>query len=161
MNASLSGNFPLHKQFIHGQCSACCVSQNIVFGIEDDTPLAPDTLCLKKYFQRMQKNIGREVFDWLDDKAHSGKPVITDMFGLSFSITDKDILRHILDNSHYVNIYYNDNADLDNKLVHLIRLYGSTSKFRSRYHSHKIRLCDQTGKEIPFESVVNTVKWFH
>ena len=138
---------PTEDQFIHGCCSAIGASQNIVLGIEDNDPSNLDTIYFKKYFQRIQKKTGREVFDWFDEKISSSEPIVTDIFGHSLDTTDKDILMLILEKSQYTNIYYYNQADYEQKIINLIRLYGSPEEFTKRYYNHKIRLCDQIAED--------------
>lgn len=138
---------PTEDQFIHGCCSAIGASQNIVLGIEDNDPSNLDTIYFKKYFQRIQKKTGREVFDWFDEEISSPKPIVTNIFGHSLDTTDKDILMLILEKSQYTNIYYYNQADYEQKIINLVRLYGSPEEFTKRYYNHKIRLCDQTAED--------------
>ena len=138
---------PTEDQFIHGCCSAMGASQNIVLGIEDNDPSNLDTIYFKKYFQRIQKKTGREVFDWFDEKISSSEPIVTDIFGHSLDTTDKDILMLIFEKSQYTNIYYYNQADYEQKIINLVRLYGSPEEFTKRYYNHKIRLCDQTAED--------------
>lgn len=138
---------PTEDQFIHGCCSAMGASQNIVLGIEDNDPSNLDTIYFKKYFQRIQKKTGREVFDWFDEEISSSKPIVTDIFGHSLDTTDKDILMLIFEKSQYTNIYYYNQADYEQKIINLVRLYGSPEEFTKRYYNHKIRLCDQIAED--------------
>lgn len=138
---------PTEDQFIHGCCSAIGASQNIVLGIEDNDPSNLDTIYFKKYFQRIQKKTGREVFDWFDEEISSPKPIVTNIFGHSLDTTDKDILMLILEKSQYTNIYYYNQADYEQKIINLVRLYGSPEEFTKRYYNHKIRLCDQIAED--------------
>lgn len=138
---------PTEDQFIHGCCSAMGASQNIVLGIEDNDPSNLDTIYFKKYFQRIQKKTGREVFDWFDEKISSSEPIVTDIFGHSLDTTDKDILMLIFEKSQYTNIYYYNQADYEQKIINLIRLYGSPEEFTKRYYNHKIRLRDQIAED--------------
>lgn len=138
---------PTEDQFIHGCCSAMGASQNIVLGIEDNDPSNLDTIYFKKYFQRIQKKTGREVFDWFDEKISSSEPIVTDIFGHSLDTTDKDILMLIFEKSQYTNIYYYNQADYEQKIINLVRLYGSPEEFTKRYYNHKIRLCDQIAED--------------
>lgn len=138
---------PTEDQFIHGCCSAIGASQNIVLGIEDNDPSNLDTIYFKKYFQRIQKKTGREVFDWFDKEISSPKPIVTNIFGHSLDTTDKDILMLILEKSQYTNIYYYNQADYEQKIINLVRLYGSPEEFTKRYYNHKIRLCDQIAED--------------
>ena len=138
---------PTEDQFIHGCCSAMGASQNIVLGIEDNDPSNLDTIYFKKYFQRIQKKTGREVFDWFDEEFSSPEPIVTDIFGHSLDTTDKDILMLILEKSRYTNIYYYNQADYEQKIINLVRLYGSPEEFTKRYYNHKIRLCDQIAED--------------
>lgn len=138
---------PTEDQFIHGCCSAIGASQNIVLGIEDNDPSNLDTIYFKKYFQRIQKKTGREVFDWFDEKISSSEPIVTDIFGHSLDTTDKDILMLIFEKSQYTNIYYYNQADYEQKIINLVRLYGSPEEFTKRYYNHKIRLRDQIAED--------------
>lgn len=138
---------PTEDHFIHGRCSAMGASQNIVLGIEDNDPSNLDTIYFKKYFQRIQKKTGREVFDWFDEKISSSEPIVTDIFGHSLDTTDKDILMLIFEKSQYTNIYYYNQADYEQKIINLVRLYGSPEEFTKRYYNHKIRLCDQIAED--------------
>lgn len=138
---------PTEDQFIHGCCSAMGASQNIVLGIEDNDPSNLDTIYFKKYFQRIQKKTGREVFDWFDEKISSSEPIVTDIFGHSLDTTDKDILMLIFKKSRYTNIYYYNQADYEQKIINLVRLYGSPEEFTKRYYNHKIRLHDQIAED--------------
>lgn len=138
---------PTEDQFIHGCCSAIGASQNIVLGIEDNDPSNLDTIYFKKYFQRIQKKTGREVFDWFDEKISSSEPIVTDIFGHSLDTTDKDILMLIFEKSRYTNIYYYNQADYEQKIINLVRLYGSPEEFTKRYYNHKIRLRDQIAED--------------
>ena len=138
---------PTEDQFIHGCCSAMGASQNIVLGIEDNDPSNLNTIYFKKYFQRIQKKTGREVFDWFDEKTSSSEPIVTDIFGHSLDTTDKDMLMLILEKSRYTNIYYYNQADYEQKIINLVRLYGSPEEFTKRYYKHKIRLCDQIAED--------------
>lgn len=138
---------PTEDQFIHGCYSAIGASQNIVLGIEDNDPSNLDTIYFKKYFQRIQKKTGREVFDWFDEKISSSEPIVTDIFGHSLDTTDKDILMLIFEKSQYTNIYYYNQADYEQKIINLVRLYGSPEEFTKRYYNHKIRLCDQIAED--------------
>lgn len=138
---------PTEDQFIHGCCSAIGASQNIVLGIEDNDSSNLDTIYFKKYFQRIQKKTGREVFDWFDEEISSPKPIVTNIFGHSLDTTDKDILMLILEKSQYTNIYYYNQADYEQKIINLVRLYGSPEEFTKRYYNHKIRLCDQIAED--------------
>ena len=122
-------------------------SQNIVLGIEDNDPSNLDTIYFKKYFQRIQKKTGREVFDWFDEKISSSEPIVTDIFGHSLDTTDKDILMLIFEKSRYTNIYYYNQADYEQKIINLVRLYGSPEEFTKRYYNHKIRLHDQIAED--------------
>lgn len=138
---------PSSEQFIHGRCSFDGNPQNIVLGIEDNDPSNLDTIYFKKYFQRIQKKTGREVFDWFDEKISSSEPIVTDIFGHSLDTTDKDILMLILEKSRYTNIYYYNQADYEQKIINLVRLYGSPEEFTKRYYNHKIRLRDQIAED--------------
>lgn len=138
---------PTEDHFIHGRCAAMGASQNIVLGIEDNDPSNLDTIYFKKYFQRIQKKTGREVFDWFDEKISSSEPIVTDIFGHSLDTTDKDILMLIFEKSQYTNIYYYNQADYEQKIINLVRLYGSPEEFTKRYYNHKIRLCDQIAED--------------
>lgn len=138
---------PTEDHFIHGRCAAMGASQNIVLGIEDNDPSNLDTIYFKKYFQHIQKKTGREVFDWFDEKISSSEPIVTDIFGHSLDTTDKDILMLIFEKSQYTNIYYYNQADYEQKIINLVRLYGSPEEFTKRYYNHKIRLCDQIAED--------------
>lgn len=138
---------PTEDHFIHGRCAAMSASQNIVLGIEDNDSSNLDTIYFKKYFQRIQKKTGREVFDWFDEEISSPKPIVTDIFGHSLDTTDKDMLMLILEKSQYTNIYYYNQADYEQKIINLVRLYGSPEEFTKRYYNHKIRLCDQIAED--------------
>lgn len=142
----LGHNIPTEYQFIHGEISFTDESKklpsnshNIVLGIEDDEPSDLDTVYFKKYFQRIQKRTGRELYGWLD--RHSDSDNITvDIFGHSLDTTDKDILLTLFERTHHTNIYYYNQADYERKTLNLIRLYGA-DEFTKRYYNYKIRLC--------------------
>lgn len=129
-------NTPLREHFIHGRCSASGTPQNIVLGTEDQDPENLDTIYFKKYFQRIQKRTGREVYDWFA----ADKEIEVDIFGHSMDITDKDVLLMILNTAVRTHIYYYNQADYEQKIINLIRLYGNPDEFTKRYYAHKIDL---------------------
>lgn len=131
---------PTEDHFIHGRCSIDGDPQNIVLGIEDDNPSNLDTIYFEKYFQRIQKKTGREVFDWFDQEITPGDPIVTDIFGHSLDTTDKDILMLIFEKSQHTNIYYYNQSDYESKIINLVKLYGSPDEFTKRYYNHQIRL---------------------
>ena len=129
-------NTPLREHFIHGRCSTSGTPQNIVLGTEDQDPENLDTIYFKKYFQRIQKRTGREVYDWFA----ADKEIEVDIFGHSMDITDKDVLLMILNTAVRTHIYYYNQADYEQKIINLIRLYGNPDEFTKRYYAHKIDL---------------------
>ena len=129
-------NTTLREHFIHGRCSTSGTPQNIVLGTEDQDPENLDTIYFKKYFQRIQKRTGREVYDWFA----ADKEIEVDIFGHSMDITDKDVLLMILNTAVRTHIYYYNQADYEQKIINLIRLYGNPDEFTKRYYAHKIDL---------------------
>lgn len=139
-NNGIGIEVPLNTQFIHGCHSYDGDIGNIVLGIEDDDPNDLDTVYFKKYFQRIQKRTGRELYNWIDQMNAQNTPMVVDIFGHSLDTTDRDILLTIFENSLYTNIYYLDQDDYERKVINLIRLYESPDEFTKRYYNNKIRL---------------------
>ena len=129
-------DIPLREHFIHGRCSASGNPQNIVLGMDDNEPENLDTIYFKKYFQRIQKRTGREVYDWFA----ADKEIEVDIFGHSMDTTDRDVLLMILNTAVLTHIYYYNQADYEQKIINLIRLYGNPDEFTKRYYAHKIDL---------------------
>lgn len=125
--------------FIHGRISSYETPANIVLGIEDSDPDNLDTVYFKKYFQRIQKKTGREVFDWIDPQSNS-IPIVVDIFGHSLDTTDRDILLKIMNFASYTTIYYLNQGDYEQKILNLIRIFGSPEAFTQKYYSNQIRL---------------------
>lgn len=128
------------SHFIHGTISSFDVFANIVLGIDDYDPENLDTIYFKKYFQRIQKKTGREVFSWINPEENPNSEIIVDIFGHSLDITDKDILLKIMNRSVYTTIYYLNQSDYEQKILNLIRIFGSPDNFCEKYYNNKIRL---------------------
>lgn len=126
--------------FIHGTISSFDSFANIVLGIDDYDPENLETIYFKKYFQRIQKKTGREVFSWINPEENPNSEIIVDIFGHSLDITDKDILLKIMNRSVFTTIYYLNQSDYEQKILNLIRIFGSPDTFCERYYNNKIRL---------------------
>lgn len=126
--------------FIHGRISSFDTFANIVLGIDDYDPENLDTVYFKKYFQRIQKRTGREIFSWINPEENPDSEIIVDIFGHSLDITDKDILLEIMNRSAYTTIYYLNQSDYEQKILNLIHIFGTPDNFCKKYYNNTIRL---------------------
>lgn len=81
------------------------------------------------------KRTGREVYDWFA----ADKEIEVDIFGIPWTITCRcpaDDSKAPLSGL----IYYYNQADYEQKIINLIRLYGNPDEFTKRYYAHKIDL---------------------
>lgn len=109
--------------YIHGSSN----TGNMVLGINDDENDNLDSLDLrfvkfKKYYQRTIKNTDYKFKDILKND----KKYILHFVGHSLDITDRDILKNLIDNEIVVNckIYYYDDNALHQIVSNVISLFG-------------------------------------
>ena len=124
--------------FIHGHSSVDHNSSpNIVLGIEDDEPNDLRTVYFKKYFQRIQKKTQRFYRTWYEP-PRKDIYCLTDFYGHSLDLSDKDILLYILNHSKQTRIFFLDQKDYEEKIINLIQILDSPEEFERRYYSEEI-----------------------
>lgn len=110
-----------NTDFIHGKIG----EHNLVLGINEtldvnDESKMLDCIYFKKYFQRIYKKTGAKYSKWL--KEVSFKTVY--IFGHSLDVTDKEILKEIIDNDNVekIVIYYCNKNHYRQEINNLIKI---------------------------------------
>lgn len=126
---------------IHGMIRADMNSteNNMVMGINEQNQQNIDFIYFVKYFQRIQKNVGINYKEFVDEYHHSDgtycrDPYILYIYGHSLDETDEDIMKYVIGNISDVRclgmkprklvIFFYDNTDYEQKVINLIKLYG-------------------------------------
>lgn len=117
--------------YLHGRTGNSSRKNNMVLGISDFDPENLDTVYFKKYFQRIQKHTGNKYRDWIIPKNE----VV--FMGHSMDITDGDIIKKLIINTHKTTIYYYNQSDYEQKVINLIKIFGADS-FEGLYNDGKI-----------------------
>lgn len=142
-------------QFIHGLAGGSHISIHnteflspLVLGVHNDVskvnPSDRDQinrLPFEKSFQRIQKRTGRQYRQWFQNssQSHSGySSISTDIYGHSLDVADHDVLHFIIEHSETTRIFYLDQTDYEQKIVNLVKMYGSMTEVEDRFYSGKI-----------------------
>lgn len=122
----------IHKMvsfnFIHGKAQkhSTIDKNNMVLGISDylnndETMNNIDFISFKKYFQRILKKTGCEYKNWL--KEDEVKQVY--IYGHSLDISDKDVLKEIIETSDTTTTIYHHNKEaFYQQLLNLVKILG-------------------------------------
>lgn len=111
---------------------------NMVMGVNRQDKTNMDFIYFVKYFQRIQKASGVKYKELIQKRTQDGNMIHTayvlHIYGHSLDETDEDILKYVIgDRNAYggfdlkpeqVVIYYYDDADYEQKVINLIKLYG-------------------------------------
>lgn len=125
---------------IHGMLREDLTSgkNNMVMGVNKQDETNMDFIYFVKYFQRIQKASGVKYKELIQKKTQEGNMThaayVLHIYGHSLDETDEDILKYVIgDRNAYggfdlkpeqVVIYYYDDADYEQKVINLIKLYG-------------------------------------
>lgn len=111
---------------------------NMVMGVNKQDETNMDFIYFVKYFQRIQKASGVKYKELIQKEIQDGNRIHTayvlHIYGHSLDETDEDILKYVIgEKNEYgalklkpkkVIIYYYDDADYEQKVINLIKLYG-------------------------------------
>lgn len=120
---------------------------NLVLGIDEylfdeDKDLNNNFIEFKKFFQRIYKKSDCYYLDKLNE--YKNFDVETHIFGHSLDITDKDILKKMINLSSNVKIYYHDNNALGRYISNLTKIIGQDKLIKYTSGSEpKIEFIDQ------------------
>ena len=96
-------------------------------------------LCFEKFHQRIMRDTGHTVYDWLNRFGSQYDPSLRAIFyGHSLDITDKDIIRKIFSVASYVDIYYHAPDVKTDYIANLTRILGK-EQLSSAYNAQKLR----------------------
>lgn len=125
---------------IHGviRNELSAIKNNMVMGVNEQDDSNMDFIYFVKYFQRIQKESGVKYKELIQKKTMDDNVTHTDyilhIYGHSLDETDEDILKYVIGNKDAsgkvkfkpkeVIIYYYDDADYEQKVINLIKLYG-------------------------------------
>lgn len=145
-----------YSQFIHGDADTPSIPiynsislSPLVLGIHNDlsrvNPNDVDAihrLVFDKSFQRIQKHTGSQYRQWFNAPLHYGQkaPISTDIYGHSMDVADHDVLKYIIEKSATTKIYYLNQSDYEQKIINLVKMYGSMTEVEDRFYSEKITL---------------------
>lgn len=129
--------------FIHGKASITRTidTNNMVLGIDeylDSTQASLNTsfIFYKKYFQRIHKETGCEYKDWIEDIKQSKYGTELYIFGHSLDITDKDVLREIIETEGVITtIFYYNKRVYASQIANLVKVLG-VDNLISRVHGY-------------------------
>lgn len=123
--------------FIHGKIQNS-EGNNMVLGIDDylkgeDANLDLNFIRFKKYYQRLYKKTNCDYKDWLKDKEDKEVHI----YGHSLDISDKDILKEIIEteNTNTIIYYYNEIA-YDQQIINLIKILGKDNLLKRVYNKN-------------------------
>lgn len=132
--------------FIHGKANIlnAIETNNMVLGIDeylDDELRDKDTTFIefKKYYQRIHKKTGCSYKDWITEikKATSEKHEIY-IFGHSLDVTDKDVIRELIDNENVrTTIFYSNKKAYGNQIANLVKVLGQDNLIAKVYGADK------------------------
>ena len=142
--------------FIHGRSGAknnlnispfvLCVHNDIgTIDISDSDQI--QRMVFEKSFQRLQKHTGNTYRQWFTLSIKAPQSVAhceTDIFGHSLDVADNDVIRFIINHSTKTTIFYLNQTDYENKIINLVKMYGSMTEVENLFYSGKI-----TFKPIP------------
>ena len=127
--------------FIHGKADITRVidMNNMVLGIDeylDKTQASKNTsfIAYKKYFQRIHKETGCDYKDWIQAIQSSSVMSEIYIFGHSLDITDKDVLRELIENENVkTTIFYYNKKIYAAQIANLVKVLG-VDNLISRVH---------------------------
>lgn len=155
-NSFLSSNpVDKHSHFIHGLAGSSRSSQQntgslspLVLGIHNDvSKIDPsdidqiNRLPFEKSYQRIQKQTGRKYRQWFENPSHeygNYSSIFTDIYGHSLDVADHDVLNFIIEHSKTSRIFYLNQTDYEQKIINLVKMYGSMTEVEDRFYSGKI-----------------------
>lgn len=129
----------IQYDFIHGKAIIRnnIETNNMVLGIDeylDSTQASKNTsfISYKKYFQRIHKETGCVYKDWIRLNSHTSSELY--IFGHSLDITDKDILRELIEAENMkTTIYYYNKKVYASQIANLVKVLG-VDNLVSRVH---------------------------
>jgi hypothetical protein len=134
--------------FIHGKANTLngIETNNMVLGIDeylDDELRNKETTFIefKKYYQRIHKKTGCAYKDWLTKikNIDSTEKHEIYIFGHSLDITDKDVIRELIDNENVkTTIYYFNRDTYGNQIANLVKVLGQDNLISKVYGDEKI-----------------------
>ncbi|MEC0181340.1 bacteriophage abortive infection AbiH family protein [Paenibacillus peoriae] len=127
--------------FIHGKADITrnIDTNNMVLGIDeylDSTQASKNTsfIFYKKYFQRIHKETGCDYRDWIQNITSSKYQSELFIFGHSLDITDKDILRELIETKGLITtIFYYNKKVYASQIANLVKVLG-VDNLVSRVH---------------------------
>jgi len=132
--------------FIHGKANTLndVETNNMVLGIDeylDDELRDKETTFIefKKYYQRIHKKTGCTYKDWITqiEKVPSEKHEIF-IFGHSLDVTDKDVIRELIDNKNIkTTIFYYNKDVYGSQIASLVKVLGQDNLINKVYGSNK------------------------
>lgn len=123
--------------FIHGKIQNS-EGNNMVLGIDDylkgeDANLNLDFIRFKKYYQRLYKKTDCNYKNWLEEKEEKEVHI----YGHSLDISDKDILKEIIETEHTNTIiYYHTKSAYDQQIINLIKILGKDNLLKRVYNKN-------------------------
>lgn len=129
----------IQYDFIHGKADIKhnIETNNMVLGIDeylDSTQASINTsfISYKKYFQRIHKGTGCGYKDWIKQNSHSSSELY--IFGHSLDITDKDVLRELIETKNVkTTIFYYNKKVFSSQIANLVKVLG-VDNLVSRVH---------------------------
>lgn len=129
--------------FIHGKADITRTidENNMVLGIDeylDSTQASLNTsfIFYKKYFQRIHKETGCEYKDWIEGIKRSKDVTELYIFGHSLDITDKDVLRELIETKGVeTTIFYYNKKVYASQIANLVKVLG-VDNLISRVHGN-------------------------
>ncbi|SCZ05915.1 Bacteriophage abortive infection AbiH [Paenibacillus polysaccharolyticus] len=142
--------------FIHGKADSKhnLETNNMVLGIDeylDSTQASKNTsfISYKKYFQRIHKETGCVYKDWIR-KNNSQSSSELYIFGHSLDITDKDVLRELIEMENMkTTIFYYNKKVYSSQIANLVKVLG-VDNLISRVHGEN--------KSITFKQQQSPIK---
>lgn len=125
-------NESIDYDFIHGKTDSLrnIVANNMVLGIDEylvGESKNKDTTFIefKKFYQRIHKQTGCHYNDWINEIKKLGSEHDVYIFGHSLDITDKDVLKDLIDNDNVKTTIFYLNKDVYGKqIANLVKVLG-------------------------------------
>ncbi|WP_053071153.1 AbiH family protein [Clostridium botulinum] len=147
----------IEYNYIHGKADINRDSSinNMVLGIDEflnetERNIDVDFIRFKKYFQRVHKETGSKYRKWLRREIFNDNHSINiKIFGHSLDVTDKDIIKELIENEFTrVTIYYYDKNVHAKQISNLVKIIGSKKL---------IEYTDELNKKITFVKINESV----
>lgn len=132
--------------FIHGKADILnnIDTNNMVLGIDEyltgkEIDNETTFIVFKKYFQRIHKKTGCVYKEWISEiKKDSSEKHKLYIFGHSLDVTDKDVLRELINMKNvYTTIFYFDKDAYASQITNLVRVIGRDNLISKVYGTDK------------------------